>query len=100
MTEASRLKPWLEFYGDVPASLEYPPITLYEAVRRSAAERPDAIALDFLGSTLDGERAAPRCARLGASAGSLVHRNARPSERRDVLGPGLAIDDETVLLAG
>jgi len=52
MTELSQRRPWLEFYGDVPASLDYPQFTLYEALRRSAAERPDAIAVDFLGSTL------------------------------------------------
>jgi long-chain acyl-CoA synthetase len=52
VTELSDRKPWLEFYDNVPASLDYPPITLYEAVRRSASERPEATAVDFLGSTL------------------------------------------------
>ena len=44
-------KPWLKFYGDVPATLEYPRISLYEAIARSAARRPDATAADFLGTT-------------------------------------------------
>ena len=40
-------RPWLAFYGDVPASLDYPPITLYAAVAASAARVADAIAWDF-----------------------------------------------------
>jgi long-chain acyl-CoA synthetase len=41
-------RPWLRFYGKVPASLAYPEITLYEAVAATAARVPDAIAWDFL----------------------------------------------------
>lgn len=41
-------QPWLRHYGAVPAHLEYPAITLHEAVARSAARAPDAIAWDFL----------------------------------------------------
>lgn len=40
-------RPWLAYYGDVPASLDYPPITLYAAVAASAARTPAAIAWDF-----------------------------------------------------
>ena len=40
-------RPWLRFYGKVPPSLSYPELTLYEAVRASAARVPDAIAWDF-----------------------------------------------------
>ena len=41
-------KPWLRFYGRVPRSLDYPEVTLYEAVAQTAARVPDAIAWDFL----------------------------------------------------
>jgi long-chain acyl-CoA synthetase len=44
--------PWLEHYGDVPATLEYPRITLYEALRRSAEAHPTATATTFYGSAL------------------------------------------------
>jgi len=40
-------KPWLKFYGDVPASLAYPEVTLYEALMRSVAHRPQAVAYEF-----------------------------------------------------
>jgi long-chain acyl-CoA synthetase len=44
-------RPWLASYGDVPASLEYPDISIYEAVMRTVRKRPESIAFDFLGGT-------------------------------------------------
>jgi long-chain acyl-CoA synthetase len=69
-------RPWLASYGDVPATLDYPEISIYEAVMRTVAERPDAIAFDFLGATVTyrrlGEmidRCADALADLGLRAG-------------------------------
>ncbi len=44
-------KPWLKFYGNVPATIAYPRVTMYEAVLQTAQEHPDDIAYDFLGYT-------------------------------------------------
>lgn len=44
-------RPWLRFYGAVPKSLDYPSVTLYEAIAATARRVPDDIAWDFLGST-------------------------------------------------
>ncbi|MDJ0765192.1 MAG: AMP-binding protein [Myxococcota bacterium] len=44
-------KPWLKFYGDVPATIDYPKMSMYEAVMLTAKERPDDIAYDFMGTT-------------------------------------------------
>ncbi len=44
-------RPWLKYYGNVPASLPYPPLTLYEMLRKTAERVPDAIAWDFFGTT-------------------------------------------------
>jgi long-chain acyl-CoA synthetase len=44
-------RPWLRYYGSVPPSLEYPRVTLYEAVAATAQRVPDAIAWDFLDTT-------------------------------------------------
>jgi long-chain acyl-CoA synthetase len=41
-------KPWLRFYQHVPQTIDYPRVTMYEAVKQSAARTPDAIAYDFL----------------------------------------------------
>jgi len=46
--EAPEERPWLRWYGDVPASLTYPDITLYEAVAATAMRTPDAVAWDFM----------------------------------------------------
>jgi long-chain acyl-CoA synthetase len=45
--------PWLRFYGNVPASLDYPALTLYGALAATAARVPDAIAWDFFGTKSD-----------------------------------------------
>jgi long-chain acyl-CoA synthetase len=44
-------RPWLRFYGRVPCSIDYPEITLYEAIASTAGRVPDAIAWDFLDTT-------------------------------------------------
>jgi long-chain acyl-CoA synthetase len=42
---------WLASYGDVPPTIDYPEIAIYEAVMRTVEAHPDAIAYDFLGAT-------------------------------------------------
>jgi long-chain acyl-CoA synthetase len=42
--------PWLRYYGAVPHRLEYPELTLYEAIAATAARLPEAIAWEFLGT--------------------------------------------------
>jgi len=44
-------QPWLWFYGDVPETLEYPPLRLDEIVARSAERFPNLVAYHFLGRT-------------------------------------------------
>jgi long-chain acyl-CoA synthetase len=44
-------RPWLRYYGNIPHSLSYPEITLYDAVAATAARLPDAIAWHFLDRT-------------------------------------------------
>ncbi len=44
-------KPWLKFYGQIPHTLEYPRVSMYEAVRLSAEEKLDDPAYDFMGHT-------------------------------------------------
>ena len=43
-------RPWHRFYGSVPTSLDYPEVTLYEALAASAGRVPDAVAWDFFGT--------------------------------------------------
>ena len=44
-------KPWLKFYSDIPESIDYPRVTMYEAVMRTVERCPEAIAYDFFGYT-------------------------------------------------
>ena len=44
-------RPWLRYYGNVPESLSYPEITLYQAVAATAERVPDDVAWDFLDTT-------------------------------------------------
>lgn len=41
--------PWLAFYDGVPPHLDYPALTLYEALAASAARVPEHVAWDFFG---------------------------------------------------
>jgi long-chain acyl-CoA synthetase len=69
-------RPWLRFYGAVPASIDYPRVTLYQAVAATAQRTPAAIAYDFFGTKVDYrdlvasiDRAAAALAALGLKAG-------------------------------
>jgi long-chain acyl-CoA synthetase len=73
---ATRERPWLRYYGAVPASIDYPRITLYEAVAATAQRSPEAVAWDFFGTTatyrelLESiDTAAAALASLGLKAG-------------------------------
>ena len=44
-------RPWLKFYGDVPHTVDYPKVTLYEALMKTVERFPDKIAWDFMGYT-------------------------------------------------
>ena len=41
--------PWTKYYGKTPASLNYPNLTMYQLLRQTAKQYPDAIAYDFKG---------------------------------------------------
>ena len=72
-------KPWLAYYGDVPETLDYPQVTIYEALLRSAAKNPTATAWEFLGTRCtyaEFVRQIDRCAaalhRLGLCRGDRI----------------------------
>ncbi|MFO1427029.1 MAG: AMP-binding protein [Steroidobacteraceae bacterium] len=71
--------PWLRHYGDVPAQLDYPAATLFEALRTSALRSPQQVALEFAGrgmrfaSVLEQvERCAAGLAAIGLRAGERI----------------------------
>ncbi len=44
-------KPWMNFYGDAPKSIDYPRVTMYEGLMRTVKQYPDRMAYDFLDYT-------------------------------------------------
>ena len=65
-------KPWLKFYGNVPHTIDYPRITMYEALLKTVARYPDSIAYDFFGYTSTYSRFAAeidQCANALAALG-------------------------------
>jgi len=64
-------KPWLKYYGDVPASLDYPRVTMYEALMKSVARYPEAIAYDFMGYTSTYRRFAAEIDQCAAALAAL-----------------------------
>lgn len=72
-------KPWLRYYGAVPAHLQYPEKTLYAVFKETAGRYPDAAAYDFLGKTAtyrqllsDIDRCAGALSTLGLQAGDRI----------------------------
>ncbi len=43
--------PWLNHIGDIPATLEYPEGSMYDALKEAADKYPDMIAFDFMGKS-------------------------------------------------
>lgn len=43
-------RPWFDHYANVPRSIDYPGVTMYESVMLSATRVPDKIAWDFMGT--------------------------------------------------
>jgi len=75
----SETTPWLKHYGHVPATLEYPRVTLYDTVMESALATPEAVAFDFLGQRTTYrelgdavDRCADGLASIGLGAGDRI----------------------------
>ena len=45
----SSSSPWLKYYGDTPASLDYPHLTMYQMVAQAAKRKPNNTAYVFMG---------------------------------------------------
>ncbi len=41
--------PWLKFYGNIPAHIDYPDLTMYEYIEKTANENPDNNVFEFYG---------------------------------------------------
>lgn len=44
---------WFKYYGDVPRTIDYPDISMYEIVRSTAQKYSDKLAYDFMGRSVN-----------------------------------------------
>ena len=72
-------KPWLKFYGDVPEHIDYPRVTMVEALMQTVSRSSDAVAYDFFGYTAtyrqfgaEIDRCADALAALGLKQGDRI----------------------------
>lgn len=47
----SSTAPWLNFYGKMPHSIDYPRLTMYQLIAQTGREHPDFIAYEFMNRT-------------------------------------------------
>ena len=73
-----RDRPWLRFYGEVLQRIDYPRVTLYEAVAASARRQPEAPATDFFGAIASYREL---LAAIDAAASGLAALGLRAGER-------------------
>lgn len=64
-------KPWLKFYGDIPASINYPRVTMHEALMQSVEKNPENIAFDFMDKQVTYRQFAREIDRFAAAMASL-----------------------------
>ncbi len=76
--------PWLKFYGEVPANLDYPQVSLYQALAQTAQRCPDAVAYDFFGYTATYQE---MLAEIDTFARALAACGLRPADRITISMP-------------
>ncbi|MDJ0782541.1 MAG: AMP-binding protein [Desulfosarcinaceae bacterium] len=77
-------KPWLRYYGDVPTTIDYPRVTMYAALRQTAARSPGAVAYDFFGKQA---AYAQFLAEIDRCATALAAMEVRPGDRVTIAMP-------------
>ena len=80
----SATAPWLRFYGDTPATIDYPDRTMYQLVAQTAKKYPNHIAYVFQGKKI---RYAQFLARIDATARGLYASGIRKGDRVTICMP-------------
>ena len=74
----SSSSPWLKYYGDTPASLDYPHLTMYQMVAQAAKRKPNNTAYVFMGKKTSYQEFMQR---LEAAAKGLYKMGIRKGDR-------------------
>lgn len=80
----SSTAPWLRFYGNMPHHIEYPELTLYQIVSKTAKNYPTYCAYEFLGKKTDYQTFALRIER---AARALYAAGIRKGDRVSICMP-------------
>ena len=76
--------PWLAFYGNTPASLDYPSKTMYQLVRETAQRHPQLTAYLFFGKATRYDAFVKK---IEAAARGLYHLGIRKGDRVTICMP-------------
>ncbi len=74
----SAAAPWRAFYGNTPATIDYPQKTMYQMLAQTAGQYPNNIAYSFMGKETTF---AAFLSRIDAAARGLVHMGIRKGDR-------------------
>jgi long-chain acyl-CoA synthetase len=77
-------RPWLKYYGNVPPTIDYPRMTLYEALMQTVERVPDKIAYDFMDRTCTYRKFAEEIDRC---ADALAHLGLEKGDRMTISMP-------------
>ena len=69
--------PWTSYYGNTPASIDYPRCTMYQLLAQAAKKYPANIAYSFMGKTTDYSAFMKR---IEAAAKGLYHMGIRKGD--------------------
>ena len=78
----SSSSPWLKYYGNTPASLDYPHLTMYQMVAQAARRNPDHTAYVFMGKKTSYQEFMRR---IEAAAKGLYKMGIRKGDRKSVV---------------
>jgi long-chain acyl-CoA synthetase len=79
-------KPWLRFYGSIPATLSYPELSMYGAYHRIASTVPTVTALVFMGQRMTHAELDDRICRISRG---LAAEGLRPGDHVLVCMPNI-----------
>ncbi len=83
-TEGKTRAPWLNCYGNVQPTLDYPDCTMFEKVEKIAKQYPNYTALDFMGKQTSYKRL---CHEIEICARALKAIGTRPGDRVTICMP-------------
>ncbi len=75
---------WFKYYGDVPHTLDYPDISMYDMLKKTANEYPSYTAYDFMGKAVTYEKFVEE---IDICAKALVMQGVMPGEAVTVCMP-------------